>query len=205
MARHRPRRLPAPARRRISSRWSSKTAESRWHTRHQPWRRRGCRQTRHPPDGTWPWHQACDARLLSVRVVAGSSSCVVVLVYRTGPITSAFFAEFADVLERVATNVDPLYIVGDLNIRLDRTDDAWSRQLTDLWASYGLACRVSAPTHDRGGLLDVVVSRDDLSAPRVDIILWACPTTSYFAGQRRWSDRHLSILCLLYTSPSPRD
>ena len=108
--------------------------------------------------------------LLSVRVVTGSSSCVVVLVYRTGPITSAFFAEFTDILDRVATNVDPLYIVGDLNIRLDRTDDAWSRQLTDLLASYGLACRVSAPTHDRGGLLDVVVSRDDLPAPPVDII-----------------------------------
>ena len=92
------------------------------------------------------------------------------LVYRTGPITSAFFAEFTDVLDRVATNVDPLYIVGDRNIRLDRTDDAWSLQLTDLLASYGLACRVSAPRHDRGGLLDVVVSRDDLPAPPVDII-----------------------------------
>ena len=29
---------------------------------------------------------------------------------------------------------------------------------------------MSAPTHDRGGLLDVVVSRDDLPAPPVDII-----------------------------------
>ena len=108
--------------------------------------------------------------LLSVRVVTGSSSCAVMLVYRTGPITSAFFAEFTDVLDRVATNVNPLYIVGDLNIRLDRTDDAWSRQLSYLLASYGLACRVSAPTHDRGGLLDVVISRDDLPAPPVDII-----------------------------------
>jgi len=109
-------------------------------------------------------------KLLSVRVVTGSSSCAVMLVYRTGPITSAFFAEFTDVLDRVATNVNPLYIVGDLNIRLDRTDDAWSRQLSYLLASYGLACRVSAPTHDRGGLLDVVISRDDLPAPPVDII-----------------------------------
>jgi len=57
--------------------------------------------------------------LLSVHVVTGSSSCVVLLVYRTGPITSAFFAKFTDVLDRVATNVHPLYIMGDLNIRLD--------------------------------------------------------------------------------------
>ena len=60
--------------------------------------------------------------------------------------------------------------MGDLNIRLDRTDDAWSRQLTDLLASYGLVCCVSVPMHDRGRLLDVVVSRDDLPAPPVDII-----------------------------------
>jgi len=46
--------------------------------------------------------------LLSVRVVMGSSSFVVVLVYRTGLITSAFFAEFANVLDRVATNINPL-------------------------------------------------------------------------------------------------
>jgi len=49
-------------------------------------------------------------------------------------------------------------------------NDVASRQLTDLLASFGLSCRVMVPTHDRGGLLDVVASRDDLPAPIVDVI-----------------------------------
>ena len=108
--------------------------------------------------------------LLCVRVVSSASSCVVVVVYRTGPVTSSFFAELSDVLDRVVTAVDPVYVVGDVNIRLDRTDDPSSRQFVDVLTSYGLTCRVSAPTHDRGGLLDVVASRDDLPTPLADVI-----------------------------------
>ena len=108
--------------------------------------------------------------LLCVRVVSGSSSCVVVVIYRTGPVTSSFFVELSDVLDHVATVVDPLYVVGDVNIRLDRPDDPSSRQLIDVLTSYGLSCRVSTPTHDLGGLLDIVASRDDLLTPSVDVI-----------------------------------
>ena len=43
-------------------------------------------------------------------------------------------------------------------------------QLVDLLADHGLSCRVNTPTHDQGGLLDVVVTRDDLPAPSVDIV-----------------------------------
>jgi len=43
-------------------------------------------------------------------------------------------------------------------------------QLVDLLADYGLSCRVDKPTHNLGGLLDVVASRDDLQLPSVDVI-----------------------------------
>ena len=130
MARHRLRRLPAPVRRRISSRRSTKTAEvtDTLATNHggiAAVAKPGIRLTALDL-GIKP----VTLELLSVRVVTGSSSCVVVQVYCTGPITSVFFAEFTVVLDTVATNVDPLYIVGDLNIRLDRTDDAWSRPVS---------------------------------------------------------------------------
>ena len=108
--------------------------------------------------------------LLVVRVVSGSTSCVVVVIYRTGVVTSSFFSELSDVMERVVTNVDPVYIVGDINIRLDRTDDASARQFTDVLDMYGFSCRVSSPTHDLGGLLDVVASRNDLPTTAVDVI-----------------------------------
>ena len=41
--------------------------------------------------------------LLPVRVVSGSSACVVVVVYRTGPVTTTFFAELSDVMDRCHT------------------------------------------------------------------------------------------------------
>ena len=108
--------------------------------------------------------------LLPVRVTSGSSACVVVVIYRTGPVTTSFFSEFSDVMDRVAIGADPLYVVGDLNIRFDRVDDPWSRQLTDILASYGLSSHVSEPTHDCGGSIDIVASRDDLPAPSVNVI-----------------------------------
>jgi hypothetical protein len=80
------------------------------------------------------------------------------------------FTELSDVLDRVATTVEPLFVVGHLNIRLDRPDDPWCQQLTDLLSSYGFDQRVTTPTHDRGGLIDVVASRVDYPSPVVDVV-----------------------------------
>ena len=118
--------------------------------------------------------------LLCVRVVSGSFLCVVVLIYRPPKVKkeaetdqtamSGFFVELGDVLDRIVTFVDPLYIVGDINIHLERPDEPVSRQFVELLGAHGLACRVSSPTHDRGGMLDVVASREDLPAPMVDVV-----------------------------------
>jgi len=101
-----------------------------------------------------------------------SSSCVVLQVYRPGSeaVTPTFFDEFTDILDRVATFIDPVYVVGDLNVRLDRPDDATAVHLVQVLGDHGLACRVTSPTHDRGGLLDVVATRDDLPPPAVDVL-----------------------------------
>ena len=87
--------------------------------------------------------------LLCVRVVSGSFSCVVVLIYRPPKVKkeaetdqtamSGFFVELGDVLDRVVTSVDPLYIVGDINIHLERPDEPVSRQFVELLGSHGLA------------------------------------------------------------------
>ena len=118
--------------------------------------------------------------LLCVRVVSGSFSCVVVLIYRPPKVKkeaetdqtamSGFFVELDDVMDRVVTFVVPLYIVDDINIHLERPDEPVSRQFVELLGAHGLACRVSSPTHDRGGMLNVVASREDLPAPMVDVI-----------------------------------
>ena len=61
-------------------------------------------------------------------------------------------------------------MVGDFNVRLDRVDDPSSSQLTSTFTAYGLEGRVTSPTHDQGGMLDVVATRVDLPAPIVEVL-----------------------------------
>jgi len=63
-----------------------------------------------------------------------------------------------------------VYIVGDFNVHFERPDDAATSELNDDFAAHGLMNSVTLPTHNQGGALDVVVSRTDLTVPRVDVI-----------------------------------
>ena len=101
--------------------------------------------------------------LLCARVVSGSFSAIVVLIYRPGSeaITTTFFVDLAETLDRVVAYNDTVYIVGDLNVRLDRDGDINTKQLLELLDVYGFTVQVSDPTHARGGLLDVVATRRD--------------------------------------------
>ena len=49
------------------------------------------------------------------RLSSSTSSCVVLTVYRTGPVTSLFFHELSDLLDQLSTYSDPVFLVGDLN------------------------------------------------------------------------------------------
>ena len=44
----------------------------------------------------------------------------------------------SDLLHRLATFAEPVYVVGDLNVRLDRPDDPATVQLIDVFADHGL-------------------------------------------------------------------
>ena len=68
------------------------------------------------------------------------------------------------------TRSEPVIVAGDFNIRLDRPDDHHSRHLLDVLSAHGLQCRVSSPTLDRVGILDVVATRADLTAPEVSVL-----------------------------------
>ena len=59
-------------------------------------------------------------------VSSGASSYIVVVIYRrpgSSEVTTTFFAEVADVLDRLSTFVDPLVLAGDVNLRLERMSD----------------------------------------------------------------------------------
>ena len=59
--------------------------------------------------------------LLCIRIVSGSSSFIAAIIYRPGSAaTSAlFFTELSDLLDRLATFVEPILLTGDINIRLE--------------------------------------------------------------------------------------
>ena len=59
-------------------------------------------------------------------------------------------------------------VAGDFNIRLDRPDDLHS--VLEVLSAHGLQCRVTSPTHDRGGILDIVATRADLAAPDFSVL-----------------------------------
>ena len=63
-----------------------------------------------------------------------------------------------------------MYLVDDLNIRLDRADDVNAVSLVDLLISYGFNNRVTVPTHRLGGTFDVAATRQDPTAPNVEIV-----------------------------------
>jgi len=59
-------------------------------------------------------------------------------------VQALFFDELAELLDWVATMAEPLFVVGDLNVRLDRADDVHAARLVDLLAAYWFENRVSA-------------------------------------------------------------
>ncbi len=99
--------------------------------------------------------------VVGARAIVGSKCFSIIVIYRPGSIavSQVFFDELADLLDRAATTNDELYIVGDLNIRLDRQDDVHAKRLLELLEGYGLEVNKTGPTHKCGGQLDVVVTR----------------------------------------------
>ena len=107
---------------------------------------------------------------LSVRLSSRSTSCTALLIYRTGPVSSLFFTELSNTLDLLVTLNEPIFIIGDLNIHVENHNDHHAKTLLSLLDAYGLTCRVSGPTHDLGGTLDIVASRSDLPPPPVDVL-----------------------------------
>ena len=75
-------------------------------------------------------------KFLCVRIVCGLTSCIATITYQPGSesATSAFFSDLADVLGRLVTFVDPVFIVGDDNVRLDRPAEPNACHFVDIFA-----------------------------------------------------------------------
>jgi len=91
----------------------------------------------------------------------------VVVVYRPGSVAvqQSFNDELAAVLDRVAIYQEPIFVVGDVNIRLDRDNDPHVDQLRLLVDCYELVLHSTGPTHQLGGTLDAVITHNTTGCP----------------------------------------
>jgi len=88
-------------------------------------------------------------------------------------VTAAFFDDFQDLLDRLATFSLPVYVVGDFNIHFEQREngliDPHAAQLIDDLSAHGLSNRVQSATRGPTGIIDIVATRDDLPVPHVDV------------------------------------
>ena len=103
------------------------------------------------------------------RITCDAISYVLLLIYRTGSISSLFFEELSRILNVLVTKTDPVFVAGDLNIHVERSSDPHASTLLDIMISYGLHCCVDVPTHDSGGTLDVLFAPSQMLPVRVQI------------------------------------
>jgi hypothetical protein len=110
--------------------------------------------------------------MVCVRAVIGCFVAVVVVVYRPGSMSvqQRFFDELAVVLDRFATHQEPVYIVGDFNVRLDHSNDPHADQFRLLVDCYGLKLHPTGPTHQLGGTLDAVITQETAGCPECVVV-----------------------------------
>lgn len=97
---------------------------------------------------------------LCCRVGGGLTPFLLVVIYRPGSqhVTNQFFKEFAIILESLATFKSLIIVAGDVNIDLERPSDVDSQKFCQLIDEFKLRQLIGEPTHDHGGLLDVVLT-----------------------------------------------
>ena len=87
-------------------------------------------------------------------------------VYRPGSLTDAFFDDLDEFIGNIFMKYKKFLICGDLNIHLDDHKSRNTAKLTEVLASYGLHQYVRDPTHNKGHILDVVISSHQIVNPK---------------------------------------
>ena len=110
---------------------------------------------------------------ICTRVSNNGNSYIVAAIYRPGSeaVCSKFRKEFVLLLEYLSSFQTLILIAGDINIHIERSDDTDTIWFINALSSFGLVQHVNAdlPTHNKGGTLDVIITRSDDSIRPVEI------------------------------------
>ena len=99
---------------------------------------------------------------MEVLLQTGSECVRLCVVYRP-PSSSKpqFLEEFTKYLDELATMSGKLLVLGDFNIHMDNHADATAQDLRDLLYSFNLEQHVNHATHEKGHILDLVITREE--------------------------------------------
>jgi hypothetical protein len=100
-----------------------------------------------------------DFEFLATRVALSSRTFVMVIIYRppSGSIAN-FLSQLADLFSHILSHYDEVIFTGDFNLRL-LSESRVLEQLNDLLTSFSLCQHINSPTHERGDILDLVITR----------------------------------------------
>lgn len=103
--------------------------------------------------------------------VSSGTACVLAIVYRPGSVavTQLLFQELTVLLGELASLCEPVYLAGDLNVRLVQDDNHTCCQLKGLFTTYNFAYCATRPTHRNGGMLDVLAFQWNILPPQVSV------------------------------------
>ena len=103
---------------------------------------------------------------LDVTISSGNTPLRLIVVYRPqlskkkNLSVDLFMREFAHLLENVIVNNELLIITGDFNLHIDNVNgNSTAASFMDLIDSFGLCQLVTEPTHQRGHLLDLIITK----------------------------------------------
>jgi len=96
----------------------------------------------------------------------------VLSIYRPGShaVTNEFINDFTVLMEALATFTCPIFILGDINIHLERPDDTHTVEMVELLESFDMNQFVTENTHKYGGRLDVIIARRDEVVRDIEVV-----------------------------------
>ena len=140
-------------------------------------------------------------------LIFGVNISCVATIYRPPPKAKSpnvpvFLKEFADLLEDLTLTSGQLLLVGDLNFHFDNPTSAHTKPIIDLLTATNHQQHVNLATHQKGHILDVIITRRD-ELPIADItcdesvnsdhsaVIFTVPTTHIVQPKRMITVRKL--------------
>ncbi|ESO02136.1 hypothetical protein HELRODRAFT_161372 [Helobdella robusta] len=101
--------------------------------------------------------------VLVVRFTVNSQEFILLAIYRPGSaqLSGLFFRELISILENITVLSSRIVLTGDFNVHVEKTNDPHAANLNEIFDNFQLINRVKAPTHLRGGTLDLIVTSED--------------------------------------------